>query len=100
MDKQEEILTILEQTRKSAREVLRASEMPQNEIEKVVNPLPDFEKLLPEEVISIYSRIRIEMVLYLHDRGFSQREIAKRMGGSTQPVMHKILKIHRPKEKK
>ena len=94
MDKQKakEIIDVLLEVMDKTKEALSELGMPANMIELNTNFHPDFEKLLPEEVITLFREFRLEMVLYLNRRGFSQREISRRMGGSSQKTVNKVLK--------
>lgn len=99
-NKVQEILNIYKQTLENTQNALKEADVPDNMIELYLSRLPDFNKLLPEDVVKIFQDFRKAFVIYLDKRGFSQREIARRMGGSSQIMVHQILQEERDKEVK
>lgn len=79
------------------REALRLAGMPETMIIYNTINLPDLKKLLPEDVVKFYNEVKVMTVLYLNDIGFSNSEIARRVGGNSAMVVAQILKEYRPK---
>lgn len=78
--------------RDNTREILSDSGVPDNLIEMYLYEPPVYNKLMPEELITLYQEVRTQLILTLDGRGFSQREISKRLGGSTQKTISVFLK--------
>lgn len=89
-----EVLELFEQTRGSTQKALREMNTPTNLIELWTSHYPDFNKLYPQEIIEIFTKLREAFIVHLHAKGFSRREISQRMGGSSAPVINKVLKKH------
>ena len=93
--KVQEALAILERVFNNTKQILVDCEIPANLIESYMTRVPDFNKMYPDEVVKFYQGIRHEMISYLNRKGFSQREISRRLGGST----HRIVNLELKKEK-
>lgn len=91
-EKLSQILEIFNQSWVNTKAALKELGLPENLVELHTAKLPDFNKLLPEEVLKIFHDLRSYVVLYFHNRGFAQREIARRLGGSSQRVVFEIIK--------
>lgn len=53
---------------------------------------PDFEYMVPEDVVNFYKETRKAVILHLRKLGFTQREIARRLGGGSYHIVHQVLK--------
>lgn len=62
--------------------------------------LPDFQKMLPEDVLNFYKDLRTLVILYLHQLGLSTREIEKRLKGDSYGSVQNILEANKVKSKK
>ena len=79
------------------REALRLAGMPETMIVFNMINLPDLKKLLPEDIVKFYNEVKVMVVLYLNDIGFSNQETARRIGGHSGAIVTQILKEYRPK---
>ena len=63
-------------------------------LEKTANR-PDFNNMLPEDVLNYYTEIKVLVILYLSKSiKLSTREIARRLGGTSYVTIHKILELY------
>lgn len=61
---------------------------------------PQFQTMLPEDVIDFYRDIQKAVIIYLSGMGFSQREIARRLrGGSYALVVEALQSVKNSKKK-
>ena len=79
------------------REALRLAGMPETMIVFNMINLPDLKKLLPEDIVKFYNEVKVMIILYLNEIGFSNQEIARRIGGNSNVAVASILKEYRPK---
>jgi hypothetical protein len=98
MDKEQirKILTAYQEQTKNIQEALRVAECPDTLVDcyvlSSVLTVCDFEKMLPEDVIKLFKDIRTIIILHLYNAiGLSEREIARRIGGSSIHIVRKIL---------
>lgn len=69
------------------------------EIELYLTNIPNFDKMLPEDVMKIYDAMKENVILYLHRVGLSHREISRRLGGPNQSyTVTRILAKHKKEE--
>ena len=95
--KSNEILGKYREMVSGIREALRLAGMPETMIVFNTINLPDLKKLLPEDVVKFYNEVKVMTILYLHDIGFSNQEISRRIGGNSNVAVASILKEYRPK---
>ena len=88
----EVVLQDYQKYRDNVQELLREARMPENLIQLQTMVLPEMSALLPEEVEQIFQDIKRLTVLYYHARGFSQREITRRLGGQSLYTVNKMIK--------
>lgn len=93
-----EILGKYKEMVSNIREALRLAGMPEAMIIYNTINLPDLKRLLPEDVMKFYSEVKVLIVLYLHELGFSNAEISRRIGGHSNVVVAEILKEYGPKD--
>src|SRR3990167_3990471 len=60
---------------------------------------PKLEDMIPEDAVNFYHQTRDSIILYLHEIGFSQREIARRLGGAQYHIVNEVLKDNAPENK-
>lgn len=98
MDTQiKKILLAYKDSIKSIREALKLAEVPDSLAEIYITNLPNFANMLPEDAISTYKQMQLMLILYLDGQGFSAREIAKRIGGSSYFIVQKVLAEYKEK---
>ena len=73
-------------------EALRELGIPEALVQENTVILPDFDKLLPEQVEAFYQQVKYLTINYFNDNGFSQREISRRLKGESHVAVRKILK--------
>lgn len=95
--KAQDVLNNYREMVKNIYEALRLSGMPEHMIVFNMINLPDLSRMLPENVVDFYNEVRTLVVIYLSDRGFSTREITKRVGLNSNTMISDILKEYRPK---
>ena len=78
----------------NTREALLLSGVPNKLIFFYLFMPPKLEEMIPEDVVLFYREIRKNVVIYLRQSGFTQREISLRLGGSSYHIVSKILKEH------
>lgn len=77
--------TILEKYKEyvvNVKKTLKEVDHPKTLIEIDTMVLPDITHMLPEDVLRFYQDLRRLVILYFYRKGFSSREIAKRIGGN------------------
>lgn len=94
-EKQKEILMAFRTSITNYQEALRLTGLPEPLIELYVTNIPDFSKLLPDDVLGVYKDIRVMVILYLDALGFSQREIGRRIVSPATSVRD-IIKQYKP----
>lgn len=52
---------------------------------------PDFTKMTQKEALELFLEIRRELIFYLSENGFSQRQISRNIGGSSQRAVSNTL---------
>ncbi len=88
----ESILLKLREVHNSTQEALRDLRVPENVVQLETRFLPDFTKLLPEEVGIVYLEAKGAAIAYYHTHGFSQREISRRLKGESVLSVNKAIK--------
>ena len=73
-------------------QTLRELGVPENLIQQEVMFIPDFDKMLPDDVERVFQRVRFLTISYYNSHGFSQREISRRLGGTSLLSVNKYLK--------
>lgn len=53
---------------------------------------PEMEKLVPEDVIALYEQFKKAVIYFWKDIGLSNREISRRIGGSSTATVFNVLK--------
>ena len=93
-DKVKEVLDIQKQVNENTKEALRQLGLTENLVELHSAIMPNFNKLLPEEILQIFKSLKEYTILYFHNLGLSQREITKRIGGlSLKVVNNTVVKV-------
>ena len=87
----ESILLKLKEVHKGTQEALRDLRVPENLVQVATTFLPDFERLLPDEVTAFYREVKQPTVAYYHTHGFSQREISRRLKGESVYAVHNAI---------
>ena len=82
-----EALKIFEKVYESTRQILDDAGIPANMIEVYTAKIPRFDRMFPEEVVEVFQSIKRATIVYLYQKGFSHREIARRLAGSSTPVI-------------
>jgi|WetSurSiteA1Bulk_404760.scaffolds.fasta_scaffold05680_2 hypothetical protein len=93
--KEEQIQSILHDLMEyinAVQNTLRQLEVPENLIQQETLLLPDFDKMLPDDVEVVFQRIRFLTINYYYTHGFSQREISRRLGGTSVLSVNKYIK--------
>lgn len=88
----ESILLKLREVHNSTQEALRDLRVPENFVQLETRFLPDFTKLLPDEVAEVYLEVKKAVVSYYHAHDFSQREISRRLKGESVQAVNKLIK--------
>jgi hypothetical protein len=52
---------------------------------------PDFKNMSIAEATDLFNQIRHDLILYLSSLGLSQREISRRIGGSSVHAVNNVL---------
>ena len=95
-EKTKEILLNYKDMVKNIYEALRLAGMPESMIVYNTINLPDLSRMLPEDVVNFFAEVKTMTIVYLSDRGFSIREIERRIGGSSALTVTQVLKEYRP----
>lgn len=88
----ESIIESLREVHNSTQETLRDLRVPENVIQLNTAFIPEFDKLLPDDVTQLYQDIKKLSIMYFNAQKFSQREISRRLKGESFVAVHKILK--------
>jgi hypothetical protein len=94
-EKEEQIQSILHDLIKyinAVQATLRQLGVPENLIQQETMVLPEYDKMLPDDVERIFQRVRFLTIDYFHTHAFSQREISRRLGGTSVLSVNKYLK--------
>lgn len=91
MNKKDEILAGFNQAYENTKEALRLLGEPEESVQMSTSKYPNFKSLTTPTLIEIFSEIRKAFIFMMKDRGFTQREIANRLGGSSQNIVNKVL---------
>lgn len=87
----QEILKSYNRIVENTKEALVAAGVPRKEVYFYVFIPPDFDYLLPDDCLKFYKDIRSQIIIHFRKLGFSQREIARRIGGSSYDTVNKTL---------
>lgn len=98
-DKAQEILVAYTQMVENTQEALRLANVPEPVIVSSTINLPDFRKMIPEDVVKLYRDMRKLVVIHLFQIGLTQGEIARRLGGNSYHIVQQILKEWQEAEK-
>lgn len=86
------ILKSYKESINNVREALEVAKVPRSLAELYMVNLPDFEKMIPDDAVSLYKEIQIMLILYLHNIvGLSYREIVRRTGGNSVGGIKNII---------
>ena len=94
MNKQEQtghVLNVQQQVQVNTKEALSELGYSRSEIEIKTFIPPDYYSMLPEDVMRIYRDAKKSSVLALHQLGFSEREIERRLGGNSRKIIHLMI---------
>ena len=86
------ILEAYKQSVTNTREALRLAEVPESLAVNYTINLPEFDKLIPEDIVALYHDLRKLMTISLFEMGLTSGEIARRLGGNQYHIVWKILK--------
>ena len=81
--RKEEILMSYRTYVENTKNALRLLDFPESSILTNTINLPDFDKLIPEDVVKFYRDIRKLVVFHLNRNSMSAKEISRRMGGAS-----------------
>lgn len=87
-----EAITGYIQYRNTFKAILRAEGMTETSIESTLFQLPDFDKILPDEGVVLFLGFKKGLIWFLSKQGYSQREISRRLGGTSVRAVNEILK--------
>ena len=90
--KTEEILLVLNQVFENTREALRLLNLNEEQVQLLTSKYPSFSMLSTPTLEQLVKGIQKAFITVLHSRGLSQREIAKRLGGSSQNTVFLAIK--------
>lgn len=94
-EKEEQIQSILHDLIEyinTVQKTLRQLGVPENLIQQETIVLPEYDKMLPDDVERVFQRIRFLTINYFYTHGFSQREISRRLGGTSVLTVNKYIK--------
>ena len=91
-EKLERILNVLYSVHGNSKQAFRELGLNESEVQLRSFVLPDVYKMLPEDIVTFHNYIRRASILALHQLGLSQREISRRIGGSSQRAVSDVLK--------
>ena len=80
------------QYRKTFKAILVAEGVTDTSIETMLFQLPDFNKILPNEAVALFLGFKRELIWFLSKKGYSQREISRRLGVTSVRSVNEILK--------
>ena len=60
-----------------AREALRIEKVSEDNVQLYTTILPDFQKLITEDIVSFFLAFRKKVIMHLWERGFPERKIKK-----------------------
>lgn len=90
-EKTQEILTKYKEMVLNIKEALRIAGMPERMITIETMNFPDYDKMIPEDVIKLYREVFRFTILYLHKLGFSYRQITTKLGGNSYVIIQKTI---------
>ena len=91
----ESLLTSYQIAVAEIRQALRQAGLSEREVLQKTITIPNFNDLLPEDVLYLYKEIKVLVILYLRrSLKLSIREIVKRLGGASSATVHKILGVY------
>lgn len=91
----ESLLTSYQIAVAEIRNALKNAGLSDREILEKTSNRPDFNNMLPEDVLNYYTELKILVILYLSNSiKLSTREIARRLGGTSYVTIHKILEAY------
>jgi hypothetical protein len=93
----EEIITIYNSVVDNSLEALKNAGVSKNIAALYLYQKPKISKLSPQNAILLYDEIRKQIILHLHTFGFSQREIARRLGGGCYHIVTETLQVNNKK---
>jgi hypothetical protein len=76
----------------SVQQTLRELGVPEAILQQETMVLPEFDKLLPDDVERVFQRVKFLTITYFDEHGFSQREISRRLKGESVRAVNKFLK--------
>lgn len=94
----EQILSDYSKSIQNYREALRLSGLTEAMVQLVTSPTPDFNRMLPTDVVDYFNTMKEKIILHFHHIGLSTREISRRIGGSSSPHIGKIIAKHEKPE--
>jgi len=91
IEKQKEILVKFAEAIKNFQEALRLAGMSETSILYNTINLPDFDKMLPDDVIKFYHQVKEMVVLYFNSLSLSRREIERRLGAHSRVYVKEVI---------
>lgn len=82
----------------TVQKALRELNIPESVVQEQTMVLPDFTKLLPDQVEAVYQQVKFLTINYYDKHGFSQREISRRLKGESHVAVRKVLKNEKRKQ--
>lgn len=82
------------------RRALKEAGLSERQTDWILINLPDFTKMLPEDVLDFLKELRVKVILYLSKLGFSTREIEKRLKGDSYGSVQNVIEAERKEGKK
>ena len=90
--KANDIILKLREVHNMTQSSLRELRVPENLVQLNTTFIPNFDKLLPDDVTTLFRDIKELTIMYYNAHGFSQREISRRLGGLSTIAVSKTLK--------
>ena len=91
-EKVKQILEVYKQTVENTKEALRIAQVPESLVIYYTINLPDFNMMIPDDIVKFYQDIRKLVILHLNKIGLSRGEIAKKIGKNQYLLIGEILK--------
>lgn len=88
----EQVMESFEDVRSKTHEALVLAGVPMHLVYLYTFGMPSEGNLIPEDIVNLYRNVRKDIILYLHRLGFTQREIARRLGGGCYHIVVEALK--------
>lgn len=93
----DEILDKYVASTENYREAMRLASVPDALVEVNLTYLPNFKRMIPEDVVKFYHDLREKVILYFYELGFSRRSIGRIVAHDNYYTVVKTIKKHTPK---